>query len=307
MGWPVAPTCRSRASSSPSARRSCSWSRSRRSAALWSRAAPGAHPRAPAAAAPARGRGRARRARRVRRSASPSTPGSPAPTREREPRADGGLRRLLGRRAVRLAAVRRRLAAAQPVAGDRARDRAGWPSASAATSCRSRCRTRSASASWPAAAGDLRLRGLRAVLGDGHRAGAAGDHHAASTSSSMLVGMSIYGVEPWTRNADGFGVLFGADRLARRRSARRDGRARRARRRSSAPPRLRAGRRDDRACCSSRSARRRSTAPRRAPLFNDLRQATCRTSSRDSGCRIGRGARARLRASGWWARSRSCR
>ena len=24
----------------------------------------------------------------------------------------------------------------------------------------------------------------------------------------MLVGMSIYGVEAWTRNADGFGVLF---------------------------------------------------------------------------------------------------
>ena len=25
----------------------------------------------------------------------------------------------------------------------------------------------------------------------------------------MLVGMSLYGVEPWTRNADAFGVLFG--------------------------------------------------------------------------------------------------
>ena len=25
----------------------------------------------------------------------------------------------------------------------------------------------------------------------------------------MLVGMSLYGVEPWIRNADGFGVLFG--------------------------------------------------------------------------------------------------
>jgi hypothetical protein len=25
----------------------------------------------------------------------------------------------------------------------------------------------------------------------------------------MLIGMSIYGVEPWVRNADGFGVLFG--------------------------------------------------------------------------------------------------
>jgi hypothetical protein len=27
--------------------------------------------------------------------------------------------------------------------------------------------------------------------------------------AAMLVGMSIYGVEPWVRNADGFGVLFG--------------------------------------------------------------------------------------------------
>ena len=26
---------------------------------------------------------------------------------------------------------------------------------------------------------------------------------------AMLVGMSLYGVEPWTRNADAFGVLFG--------------------------------------------------------------------------------------------------
>jgi hypothetical protein len=26
---------------------------------------------------------------------------------------------------------------------------------------------------------------------------------------AMLIGMSIYGVEPWVRNADGFGVLFG--------------------------------------------------------------------------------------------------
>ena len=25
----------------------------------------------------------------------------------------------------------------------------------------------------------------------------------------MLVGMSLYGVEPWTRNADAFGVYFG--------------------------------------------------------------------------------------------------
>ena len=25
----------------------------------------------------------------------------------------------------------------------------------------------------------------------------------------MLVGMSLYGVEPWVRNADAFGVLFG--------------------------------------------------------------------------------------------------
>jgi hypothetical protein len=27
--------------------------------------------------------------------------------------------------------------------------------------------------------------------------------------AAMLIGMSIYGVEPWTQNADGFGVLFG--------------------------------------------------------------------------------------------------
>ena len=26
---------------------------------------------------------------------------------------------------------------------------------------------------------------------------------------AMLVGMSLYGVEAWTRNADAFGVLFG--------------------------------------------------------------------------------------------------
>ena len=103
---------------------------------------------------------------------------------------------------------------------------------------------------------------------------------------AMLIGMSLYGVDPWVRNADGFGVLFSADRLARRRSGAATTakfvlrvpvhRRRRGWRRSSARAR----------CWSSRSARPRSTAPRRAPLFNDLAK-DLQSFFRDLGVGIG--------------------
>ncbi len=94
---------------------------------------------------------------------------------EREPRADGGLRALLGRRPVRVAVLRQRLRAAQPVARARPRDRLA----------RGPLRGDAGAAGVPGAprphprrGGDLRLRDLRAVLGERDRARSAGDPDA---------------------------------------------------------------------------------------------------------------------------------
>ena len=92
----------------------------------------------------------------------------------------------------------------------------------------------------------------------------------------MLVGMSLYGVEPWVRNADAFGVLFG---LIGSLAPLGDGRLRGAvlRRRAA-----RARRRDGGAADGRRSARPRSTGPRKARCSTTSPRA-CRTSSATSG------------------------
>ena len=54
-----------------------------------------------------------------------------------------------------------------------------------------------------------RLRHLRAVLGDRARARRRSRSLMLVYVVVMLVGMSLYGVEAWTRNADPFGVYFG--------------------------------------------------------------------------------------------------
>ena len=191
------------------------------------------------------------------------------------------LRRLLGRRAVRVAAVRRRLPAAQPVAGGR--PRRGW-----------------------VAAARVGRRDARAAAVPGAARPLAGGRRASSASSIcelcwaaareprplailmlvyfavQFVGMSLYGVEPWTRRGDAFGVWFGAVRApgAVRPPRRRHGSSLR-------PPVVGAavaGRGRGHAALLLVGDRldRRSTAPGRAPLFNDL-AATCRTSSTSLG------------------------
>ena len=72
-----------------------------------------------------------------------------------------------------VAAARRRLAAAEPVARDRARRPAGSRRAAAASRCPAPLEYPARLGRWPAAAGVVGVRHLRAVLGDGARAGAA--------------------------------------------------------------------------------------------------------------------------------------
>ena len=186
----------------------------------------------------------------------------------RQPRADDGLRRLLGRRAVRVAAARRRLAAAQPVAGDRARRRLARAAHRRRRDARADAPTRRGSAAGP------RRSGCSASASASCAGATARDPRPLAVlmlayTVVMLVGMSLYGVEAWTRNADAFGVYFGLFASlapftrARRRALRSP--ARRRRRRGSTPLRGHAPR-----CSSSASASRRSTAPREGPLFNDV-------------------------------------
>ena len=122
-----------------------------------------------------------------------------------QPRADDGLRRLLGRRPVRLAALRRRLPAAEPVAGDRPRRRLGR--ATAWARCPSRWTYPERLGRWPAAAGLFAFAICELCWA---KAGEPGPLALLMLVYLvvMLVGMSLYGVEPWVRNADAFGVLF---------------------------------------------------------------------------------------------------
>ena len=92
----------------------------------------------------------------------------------------------------------------------------------------------------------------------------------------MLVGMSLYGVEPWVRNADAFGVLFG---LIGSLSPLGDGRLRVP---FSAAARLAPVVGTAAAADGRRSARPRSTGPRKARCSTTSPRA-CRTSSATSG------------------------
>ena len=162
----------------------------------------------------------------------------------RQPRADDGLRRLLGRRPVRLAAARRRLAAAEPVARDRARRRLARAPRSAARSCPSRSPIPSGSAAGPRPPGVLAF-GICELCWATAREPAPLAVLMLVYVVVMLVGMSLYGVEAWTRNADAFGVYFGCFAAlapldaARRRAVRPPARRRR---RADRRPRRRDGR-----------------------------------------------------------------
>ena len=222
---------------------------------------------------------RLRRARRHRRA-------------EREPRADRGLRRLLGRRAVRVAALRRRLRGCSARGGRSGARPAGSPSASRA-SCRSRSTYPERLGRFPAAAV---LFGFAICELCWARATEPGPLAIIMLVYLvvMLVGMSLYGVEPWVRNADGVRRAVRADRLAlaARPPRRTAGSSLRVpvHRRGAAG----AGRRDGRRCWSSRSARPRSTAPRRARCSTTSRK-DLQSFFRDLGVLARPGARVRLR------------
>ena len=130
---------------------------------------------------------------------------------------------LLGRRAVRVAGVRRRLPAAQPVARDRARGRLGRVARVGAAMPEPLAYPERARAAGRRRPGIFVFGDLRAVLGRRRASRRRWRCSCCSTSSSMFVGMSLYGVEPWTRNADPFGVYFGLFALPRAGRRRRDG------------------------------------------------------------------------------------
>ena len=92
----------------------------------------------------------------------------------------------------------------QPVAGDRARGRLGRGARRAGRAAR----VSGAARALAGGGRDLLLRRRRAVLGGGRE-----PQTLAILALLYLVvafvGMSLYGVEPWTRNADPFGVYFG--------------------------------------------------------------------------------------------------
>ena len=110
----------------------------------------------------------------------------------------------------------------------------------------------------------------------------------------MLVGMSLYGVEAWTRNADAFGVYFGLLRERSRRSPAATACSTRARR-SSAPAARRAAR-GRRPCCSSGSA---STA------FDGASEGRCSTTCCPHLQDVLRRPRLRHRAPRWSSASSS--
>ena len=122
----------------------------------------------------------------------------------------------------RLAAARRRLAGAQPVARAGPRRGLGGGAGSGAMSCPQPL-------AYPVAPRPLARRGRRASASAS--ASCAGRRRASPAALAvlmlayvvvMLVGMSLYGVEAWTRNADPLGVYFGCSPRSRR-STRRAG------------------------------------------------------------------------------------
>ena len=160
---------------------------------------------------------------------------------------------------------------------------------------------------WPAAAGPVRVRDLRAVLGQGRRARPAG------AADARLPRGHARGDEPLRRRAVGAQrrrvrrPLQPARPRWRRSGATTDGRllaARALQRRGQA----RADRRGRSRCWSPRSARPRSTAPARARC-STTSPRTCSASSATSGSRS-RSRSSSASSSGWrwrwrsWARSR---
>ena len=123
---------------------------------------------------------------------------------------------------------------------------------------------------WPAVAGHPRLRDLRAVLGGGEDPAPLAILMLVYLAI-QLVGMSLYGVEAWTRNGDAFGVWFGLLARLAPFGRRADGAL------VLRPPVVSATAADgdgrhDRAAARRRSARRRSTARKRRPAVQRPRR-----------------------------------
>ena len=172
----------------------------------------------------------------------------------------------------------------------------GWVAArvSSGDARRSRCPIPSALGRWPAAAGIVFF-GVCELCWAGGREPQTLALLGLAYLVVALVGMSLYGVEPWTRHADPFGAYFSlfallAPLVAPRRAC--STRACRAPARSGSTP-CRARPR----CCSRRSASPRSTAPAAGRSSTTWRR-TSRTSS-------GAWARARGRRSSWRSASGS--
>ena len=219
-----------------------------------------------------RRRRRARRARRARASPSPPTPASPAP----RPSAT------TSRRAMVYVAFWVGVPCASLLLGDVWRLLSPWRAIGRGAGWLARARRRRALPEplayparlgrWPAAAGRARLRHLRAVLGRPRASRAPLAVLMLVYVVVMLVGMSLYGVEAWTRNADAFGVYFGLF-AALAPFARRDGVLVRAPARGRRRPDRRRVARDGRGARSSGIGVTAFDGASEGPLFNDAAAA----------------------------------
>ena len=105
------------------------------------------------------------------------------------------------------ARVRRRLRAVQPVARDRARAWRGSPARVSGGRLPAPLAYPAWLGRWPAAAGILAFAWVELVYDKPRRPEHPRDPRAA-LRRDQLVGMSVYGIETWTRHADAFAVYF---------------------------------------------------------------------------------------------------
>ena len=160
-----------------------------------------------AAAVPAPGRRRRRARPRRRAGVRRQRLRRPGGHRRRagQPRADGRLRAAVGRGSRSC----RSCSATSSACSARGARSGAWSARWwRASRRRSRSTTPSASAAgprWPASSSS----GSSSSAGQPGASRRRWRSSACSTSSTMFVGMSLYGVEPWSRKADPFGVYFG--------------------------------------------------------------------------------------------------
>ena len=139
----------------------------------------------------------------------------------------------------------------------------------AATRCPSRCPIPDRLGHWPAAAGFFAFAICELCWA------AAKDPAPLAILmlvylAIQLVGMSLYGVEPWTRRGDAFGVWFGLLARLAPFGRRADGRLVLRPAGASAATRGSSASRARPRCCWSRSARPAFDGAKEGPLFNDV-------------------------------------